>query len=73
MQGGVFSQPFTHFFGSTTAAFGGFGFPLDAKDIILFLVLLLCLFKAVHLAFRDRVRLPWVATPKSAPETRDAA
>lgn len=34
---------------------------------------LLSLFKTVHSAFRDRVGLPWVATPKSAPETWDAA
>lgn len=33
---------------------------------------LLSLINTVHLAFTETVKLPWVATPKSAPETRDA-
>lgn len=71
-QGAVFSQSFTHFFRPTTTAFERFKFPLNAKDTILLLMFLLSLINTVHLAFTETVKLPWVATPKSAPETRDA-
>lgn len=57
--GEVFSQPFTHFFGPTPPAFKGFRYSQNANDIVEWLVLLIGLF---CLAFRDKVRLPWVTT-----------
>lgn len=47
MQGGVFSQSFTHFFKTTTTAFEDFKFPPDAKDTIFLLMFLLSLFNTV--------------------------
>lgn len=54
----VFSRSFTHLFRLTTTAFEGFNFPQDAKDTIFLMTFWLRLFNMVHLAFRERVKLP---------------
>ncbi|KAF4793633.1 hypothetical protein TURU_109566 [Turdus rufiventris] len=57
-------------FGSTPPVFEGFKSPLNANDIIQWLVLLIGL---SYLTFRDKGELSWITTLIPTPENRDGA
>lgn len=69
IQGGVFPQSFTHFFGCIQPLFKGFKYFSNISpdaDITQWLVLLIGL---IYLAFRDKVGMSWVTTLVSTPDT----
>lgn len=67
--GNDFSQTFTSFspFRSDTSPFESVQFPLDVKDAIFLLLILVCLLCTVYNTFRIRLRFPW-RLPRDLPQ-----